>query len=48
MDRGCRTVDSLGMLVQQGAIGIKYWNDIDIGPMAIQRAFLAFALQLSH
>jgi shikimate dehydrogenase len=27
--RGCRVLDGLGMLVNQGAIGIKYWTGID-------------------
>ena len=27
--RGCTTLDGLGMLVNQGVIGIKYWTDVD-------------------
>lgn len=27
--RGCQTIDGLGMLVNQGRIGIKYWTGID-------------------
>ena len=27
--RGCKTLDGLGMLVNQGVIGIKYWTEID-------------------
>lgn len=27
--RGCETIDGLGMLVNQGRIGIKYWTGID-------------------
>tara|TARA_Y100001934_G_scaffold274746_1_gene367751 strand:+ start:1595 stop:2446 length:852 start_codon:yes stop_codon:yes gene_type:complete len=28
-ERGCKTVDGLGMLVNQGVIGVKYWTGID-------------------
>jgi len=28
--RGCTTLDGLGMLVNQGVIGIKYWTDVDV------------------
>ena len=28
--RGCRVLDGLGMLVNQGVIGIKYWTGIDV------------------
>ena len=27
--RGCQTIDGLGMLVNQGRIGIKYWTGVD-------------------
>jgi shikimate dehydrogenase len=27
--RGCRTLDGLGMLVNQGSVGIQYWTGID-------------------
>ncbi len=27
--RGCRTIDGLGMLVNQGVIGVRYWTGID-------------------
>jgi shikimate dehydrogenase len=41
--RGCRTIDGLGMLVNQGALGIKYWTgvDADRGVMrqALERIF---------
>ena len=30
--RGCRVVDGLGMLINQGVIGIKYWTGIDADP----------------
>ena len=41
--RGCRTVDGLGMLVNQGVIGIKYWTGIDADP-GVMRAELAKVL----
>ncbi|MEM8953657.1 MAG: shikimate dehydrogenase [Verrucomicrobiota bacterium] len=28
-ERGCRVIDGLGMLVNQGAIGIKHWADVE-------------------
>jgi shikimate dehydrogenase len=33
--RGCKVLDGLGMLVNQGVIGIKYWTgiDVDVGVM---------------
>ena len=36
--RGCRVIDGLGMLVNQGVIGIKYWSglDVDAGVMRKQ------------
>ncbi len=41
--RGCRTLDGLGMLVNQGVIGVKYWTGVDVDP-AVMRAELAKAL----
>jgi shikimate dehydrogenase len=41
--RGCRTVDGLGMLVNQGVIGIKYWTGVDADP-TVMRAELAKVL----
>lgn len=38
--RGCRTVDGLGMLVQQGVIGIKYWTGVDADPQVMRDALL--------
>lgn len=38
--RGCRTVDGLGMLVQQGVIGIKYWTGVDADPQVMRQALL--------
>ncbi len=37
--RGCTVIDGLGMLVNQGVIGIKYWSDIDVDP-SVMRAKL--------
>ena len=28
--RGCKVLDGLGMLVNQGVIGIKYWTGVDV------------------
>jgi shikimate dehydrogenase len=36
--RGCRVIDGLGMLVNQGVIGIKYWTGIDPDPAVMRRA----------
>jgi shikimate dehydrogenase len=30
--RGCRTLDGLGMLVNQGVISIKHWTGVDVEP----------------
>jgi shikimate dehydrogenase len=35
--RGCKIVDGLGMLVNQGAISIKYWSGIDVDPTVMRR-----------
>ncbi len=37
--RGCTVVDGLGMLINQGVIGIKYWTGVDADP-AVMRAAL--------
>jgi shikimate dehydrogenase len=37
--RGCIVLDGLGMLINQGVIGIKYWTGIDADP-AVMRAKL--------
>ncbi|MCB1496844.1 MAG: shikimate dehydrogenase [Bauldia sp.] len=37
--RGCTVVDGLGMLINQGVIGIKYWTDVDVDP-TVMRATL--------
>lgn len=35
--RGCRTLDGLGMLVNQGVIAIKYWTGIDADASVMRR-----------
>jgi shikimate dehydrogenase len=35
--RGCKIVDGLGMLVNQGVISIKYWTGIDVDPSVMRR-----------
>lgn len=37
--RGCRVIDGLGMLVNQGVIGIRYWTGVDADP-SLMRARL--------
>ncbi len=37
--RGCKVIDGLGMLVNQGVIGIKHWTGVDPDP-AVMRAAL--------
>ena len=36
--RGCTTIDGLGMLVNQGKIGIKYWAGIDVDASVMREA----------
>lgn len=43
-ERGCRTRDGLGMLVQQGVIGIKYWTGIDADPEVMRQALIDLKL----
>jgi shikimate dehydrogenase len=35
--RGCLVLDGLGMLVNQGVIGIRYWIGIDPDPQIMRR-----------
>jgi len=44
-ERGCTTIDGLGMLVNQGVIGIRLWTGIEADPH-VMRAALAEALEL--
>ena len=41
-DRGCRTLDGLGMLVNQGVIGFKIWTGIDPDPVIMRDALEEF------
>ncbi len=36
--RGCTVLDGLGMLVNQGVLGFKYWTGIDADPAVMRRA----------
>jgi shikimate dehydrogenase len=36
--RGCKTIDGLGMLVNQGVIGVQYWTGIDPDASVMRRA----------
>ncbi len=33
---GCAVIDGLGMLVNQGVIGIKYWTGVDVDPVVMR------------
>jgi shikimate dehydrogenase len=35
--RGCRTLDGLGMIVNQAVIGIALWTGIDADPAIMRR-----------
>ena len=37
-EKGCRVIDGLGMLVNQGVIGIKYWSGVDPDPLVMRQA----------
>lgn len=41
---GCRVVDGLGMLVNQGVIGIRYWTGLDANAQAMRQALLDLRL----
>lgn len=36
--RGCRVIDGLGMLVDQGTIGVEYWSGVDPDPNVMRAA----------
>ena len=38
--RGCKVLDGLGMLVNQGVIGVKYWTGVDVDPAVMRRTIL--------
>ena len=35
--RGCRVIDGLGMLVNQGVIGVRYWTGVDVDASTMRR-----------
>jgi shikimate dehydrogenase len=35
--RGCRVIDGLGMLVNQGVIGVKYWTGVDVDAAVMRK-----------
>ncbi|ULJ75818.1 shikimate dehydrogenase [Rhizobium gallicum] len=37
---GCKTADGLGMLVNQGVIGIKYWTGVDVDAAVMRQALI--------
>ncbi len=37
-ERGCKVIDGLGMLVNQGVIGIRYWTEVDPDPTVMRNA----------
>ena len=39
--RGCRSLDGLGMLVNQGVVGVQYWTGINPDPAVMRRALEA-------
>jgi shikimate dehydrogenase len=42
--RGCRTVDGLGMLVNQGVIGVEYWTGLTPDAEVMRKSLLALGL----
>ncbi|HWT36680.1 MAG TPA: hypothetical protein VN289_10370, partial [Paraburkholderia sp.] len=42
--QGCRIVDGLGMLVNQGVIGIRYWTGLVADAQTMRRALLDLGL----
>jgi shikimate dehydrogenase len=35
--RGCKVIDGLGMLINQGVIGVKYWTGVDADPIVMRK-----------
>lgn len=35
--RGCTVIDGLGMLINQGVIGVKYWTGVDADPAVMRK-----------
>ncbi len=44
--RGCQVIDGIGMLVNQGVIGVKYWTGVDVDP-GVMRARIEEIFQVS-
>ncbi len=36
--KGCKVIDGLGMLVNQGVIGIRHWTGVDPDPKVMRAA----------
>lgn len=47
-DRGCKTVDGLGMLVNRGVIGVADWTGLDVDPQVMRKALLDLKLHKSE
>jgi shikimate dehydrogenase len=45
--KGCKTVNGIQMLVNQGVIGIKYWSGIDVDP-TVMHAVLKEVLEIEE
>ena len=43
--RGCKVLDGLGMLVNQGVIGIKYWTGVDVDAEVMRRTIQDLLVQ---
>ena len=39
--RGCRVIDGLGMLINQGVIGIRHWSGKDVDAAVMRKALEA-------
>ena len=37
-ERGCQVIDGLGMLVNQGVLGVKYWSGVEPDPKVMRSA----------
>jgi len=37
-ERGCRTIDGLGMIVNQGVVSVEYWTGVSPDPVVMRRA----------
>jgi shikimate dehydrogenase len=42
--RGCRTVDGMQMLVNQGVLAIKYWTGVDVDAGVMRHALVELEL----